>query len=143
MSEGIWGLEKLTVSKLYPGLLSQLTGLPLRDLMVTHAQEDVALRSLEGLPMLERLSYSSDSRERIDGLPLRFPGMRELEIKNGEIESLTCVSAMPQLRVLSIQESDCLDMEGLENLAGLTEVRCTEAQRRILEAEYPGAAWLK
>ena len=134
-------LEKLTVSKLYPGLLMQIQGLRLRTLEVTHAQEGVSLRELESIPTLERLSYSSDEPETITGEPLYFPLMQELEIKNAQIASLTCLAMMRNLRVLNISESECMDWAGLDRLSRLGPVICTETQRAALLKRYPEAAW--
>ena len=134
------GLGTLTVSKLYPGLLSQLSSLPLTSLTVTHAQDGISLQDLEVFPLLEQLSFSPDETGDVPGTPLRFPKMRALEIKNVRLESLRCLSAMPGLQTLSIREADCAGFDGLEALDALETIYCTEEQAGVLSAMYPGIA---
>ena len=133
------GLRKLTLSKLYPGLLRQLKTLPLTDLEVTHTA-GVTIRDLEVFEGLRRLQYDigeENEPEILSGEPLHFPEMRELTLKRLDIESLTCLREMKKLEVLGIYDSECRDYEGLGKFRNLRLIYVREEQGRKIRAALP------
>ena len=136
-------LEKLTLSKLYPGLLDKLAGLPLKGLEVTHTA-GVILPQLQDLSSLEYLLYDvgvENEPEDLSSQVLRFPCMRELILKHVKIEDLSCLKELKQLEILGIYDSVCEGYGGLDQLSGLKQIFVNKQQKIRLETEYPDAEW--
>lgn len=135
-------LEKIVLSRLYPGLLACLKELPLKDLETTHVQ-DITLRDLQQLPLLERLCYRTgqEELEELSAEPLLFPEMVELDMKGLSIESLTCLSDLTHLRRVGIYESQVQDYTGLAELSRLSQIWALPGQKEELDRLYPNAGW--
>ena len=132
-------LRKITLSKLYPGLVYLLSQMEITDLLAVNAEE-ITLRDLETIPTLENLTYRVNpnfGREYLGREPLRFPNMKELILKEVTIESLESLSELTHLQTLGIYDCDCLSYEGLSSLTELRLIYATPEQQEALRQAYP------
>lgn len=134
-------LESVTINKLTDKLLSTFKRMEnLKELTVTHAN-GFPIESLNGLEGLQKLYYYTDEMMTVQDAPLQFPNLRWVDMKNLQLQSLRCVSEMPQLETLLIYASQVDDYHGLENLSSLSLICCTYEQMEAMQAMYPDRKW--
>ena len=136
-------LKKFTTGKLYPGLLQQLSRLPLTELVVNHTS-GVVLADLQVLNGLQRLYWRvapEDETEVLTEESLSFPNLQVLDLKGLQIRSFRALKGPDRLEKLGIYESDCLGWEGLDDLKNLTLLVVNSEQKEMLEERYPEHKW--
>ncbi len=112
--------------------LAQLTGLKELNFKNT-GLEGTDISVLSSLPALKKLALTQCDLEALPEFPKENSPLEELLLDENPIGKLPDLSAFPQLRKLSLQETDVSDITGLAGLTQLEELQLIPSSAAVVE----------
>lgn len=134
--QNLSSLETLVLDYMNTDILTTISSLPLKDLVVRRYQ-NILLDDFSIFPQLESLTVFGHSKEEAAlNLP-QLPTLKELELNNLTISDFKSFSSLSSLETLKIFGAEVKSFEGLDQLPNLTYISSTAEQETLFNTQYP------